>query len=43
VQAFRIEVEPSSAMDAFHHPYAYAAKPEHADHTVQAEPTNVDG
>ena len=28
-EGFRIDVAPSSAIDAFHHPHAYAARAEH--------------
>jgi hypothetical protein len=42
-EGFRIEVAPGSAMDAFHHPYVYAAKPGNAYHVVRAETTIVDG
>jgi hypothetical protein len=39
---FRLEVAPSNAMDAFHHPYAYAAS-ESACREVRAEMTIADG
>jgi hypothetical protein len=39
---FRLEVAPSNAMDAFHHPYAYAAS-ESSCREVRAEMTIVDG
>jgi hypothetical protein len=32
----QIEVAPGSAIDAFHHPYAYVARREHADRVVGA-------
>ena len=31
-ECFQIEVAPETAMDAFHHPYAYAARRESAQH-----------
>jgi hypothetical protein len=31
-EGFHIEVAPGTAMDAFHHPYAYAARRESACH-----------
>jgi hypothetical protein len=42
-EGFQIEVAPGSAMDAFHHPYAYAARRESVDDRVRAEATTVDG
>jgi hypothetical protein len=42
-EGFHIEVAPGTAMDAFHHPYAYAARRERADHLARAEATIVDG
>jgi hypothetical protein len=42
-EGFHIEVAADSAMDAFHHPYAYAARGESADDPVGAEATIVDG
>ncbi len=42
-EGFHIEVAPGTAMDAFHHPYAYAARRESAYHLVRAETTIVDG
>jgi hypothetical protein len=39
---FRLEVAPGNAMDAFHHPYAYAAS-ESSCREVRAEMTIVDG
>jgi hypothetical protein len=42
-EAFHIAVEPGTAMGAFHHPYAYAARRESAYHLVRAETTTVDG
>jgi hypothetical protein len=33
-EGFHIEVSPGTAMDAFHHPYAYAARRESACHLV---------
>ena len=42
-EGFQIEVAPETAMDAFHHPYAYAARRESGCHLVRAETTIVDG
>ena len=42
-EAFHVVVEPGTAMDAFHHPYAYAAGRESAYHLVRAETPTVDG
>ena len=39
---FRLEVAPGKAMDAFHHPYAYAAS-ESSCREIRAEMTIVDG
>jgi hypothetical protein len=39
---FRLEVAPGNAMDAFDHPYAYAAS-ESSCREVRAEMTIVDG
>jgi hypothetical protein len=39
---FRLEVAPGKAMDAFHHPYAYAAS-ESSCREVRAKMTIVDG
>lgn len=33
-EGFQLEVAPGTAMDAFHHPYAYAARRESACHPV---------
>jgi hypothetical protein len=33
-EGFHIEVAPGTAMDAFHHPYAYAAHPRRAETTI---------
>jgi hypothetical protein len=33
-EGFHLEVSPGTAMDAFHHPYAYAARRESAYHLV---------
>jgi hypothetical protein len=33
---FHVEVEPTSAMDAFHHPYAYVARRENSVRAVAA-------
>ena len=40
---FHVEVAPGNALDAFHHPYAYAASRENADCVVRVETTIVDG
>jgi hypothetical protein len=40
---FRIDVAPGSAIDAFYHPYAYAARRENSDRVVRSETTIVDG
>jgi hypothetical protein len=40
---FHLEVAPANAIDAFYHPYAYAARRENSDRIVQAETTIVDG
>jgi hypothetical protein len=42
-EGFQIEVAPETAMDAFHHPYAYAARREGGCHLVRAETSIVDG
>jgi hypothetical protein len=42
-EGVHIEVAPGTAMDAFHHPYAYAARRESAFCLVRAETTIVDG
>lgn len=42
-EGFHIEVAPGTALDAFQHPYAYAARRESAYHLVRAETTIVDG
>lgn len=39
---FQIEVARGKAIDAFYHPYAYAARREYAYRVVTAEPTIVD-
>ena len=36
-EGFHIEVAPGTAMDAFHHPYAYAARRESAYDSVRTE------
>jgi hypothetical protein len=41
--AFRIEVPPASANDAFYHPYAYATRRQNSDRVVRSEMTIVDG
>jgi hypothetical protein len=40
---FQIEVEPGNAIDAFYHPYAYAAWRETTRRVLRAERTIVDG
>ena len=40
---FHIEVAPDNAIDAFHHPYAYAARREDSYRAVRVETTAVDG
>jgi hypothetical protein len=40
---FHIEVAPGNAIDAFYHPYAYAAKHENSYPLVGAETTVIDG
>ena len=40
---FHLDVAPANAMDAFYHPYAYAARHESAYHLVRAETTIVGG
>jgi hypothetical protein len=40
---FHLEVAPANAIDAFYHPYAYAARRENSHRVVQAETTIVDG
>jgi hypothetical protein len=42
-EGFQIEVAPETAMDAFRHPYAYAARREGGCHLVRAETTIADG
>ena len=42
-EGFQIEVAPETAMDAFRHPYAYAARRESGCHLVRAETTIADG
>ena len=42
-EGFHIAVVPETAMDAFHHPYAYAGRRESAYHFARAETTIVDG
>ena len=39
---FRVEVAPGDAIDAFYHPFAYAAAHENADRIVRAAPAIVD-
>jgi hypothetical protein len=40
---FQIEVAPGCAMDAFYHPYAYAARRENSARIVPAVASSVDG
>jgi hypothetical protein len=42
-EGFHVAVEPGTALDAFHHPYAYAARRESAYHLARAETTTIDG
>jgi len=41
--SFHLDIEPGNAIDAFYHPYAYAARSDESDRTVRAEATSVDG
>lgn len=41
--SFHLDVEPGNAIDAFYHPYAYAARSDESDRKVGAETTSVDG
>ena len=40
---FHIEVAPANAIDAFYHPYAYAARRENSHRVVRTETIIVDG
>ncbi len=40
---FHFEVAPGCAIDAFHHPYAYAARRENSDRVAPAAATTADG
>jgi hypothetical protein len=40
---FYVEVAPANAIDAFYHPYAYAARRENAYRVVRAKTKIVDG
>ena len=40
---FHLEVAPANAIDAFYHPYAYAARRENSYRVAQAETTIFDG
>jgi hypothetical protein len=40
---FQFEVEPGNAIDAFYHPYAYAARRENSYQVGQAETAVLDG
>ncbi len=40
---FQIEVVPANAIDAFYHPYAYAAWRDNSHHVVRTETAIVDG
>jgi len=42
-EGFQIQVAPGNAMDAFNHPYAYAARCATTYHPGRAETTIVDG
>jgi hypothetical protein len=39
---FHLEVAPDGALDAFHHPYAYATRPENSGRVVRAASMSVD-
>jgi len=41
--SFHLDVDPGNAIDAFYHPYAYAARRRDSDREVRAERTSVDG
>jgi hypothetical protein len=41
--SFHLDVAPGNAIDAFYHPYAYAARRESSYRVVRAETTIVDG
>jgi hypothetical protein len=41
--SFHIDVAPGDAIDAFYHPYAYAARRESSDRGVRPETKAVDG
>jgi hypothetical protein len=41
--SFHLEVAPGDAIDAFYHPYAYAARRENSYRVVRADTTIVDG
>ncbi len=41
--SFHIDVAPGNAIDAFYHPYAYAARRESSYRVVRPETTIVDG
>lgn len=38
---FHLEVAPDGALDAFHHPYAYATRPENSGRVVRAAAISV--
>jgi len=40
---FHVEVAPTNAIDAFYHPYAYAAKRENTYRVIRAETTIGNG
>jgi len=40
---FQIEVAPANAIDAFYHPYAYAARREHSYRIDRDEARTIDG
>ena len=42
-EGFHFEVAPGSAIDAFHHPYAYVARRRNPDRVFRAVATSVDG
>ncbi len=41
--SFQIEVAPANAIDAFYHPYAYAARREHSYRIDRDKATMIDG
>lgn len=41
--SFHLEIAPACAIDAFYHPYAYAARRAHSDRLVGTATTSDDG